>query len=270
MSAAQEFARRIFSRSVLKQEKYRQITALLGETEGLACLDIGGDNGVISFLLRERGGTWTSVDLEAETVESIRELVGERVERIDGSRLPFPDASFDGIVIIDFLEHIHGDHEFAAELRRVLRPDGFLIANVPHLKPRSLILRLRDALGLTDAWHGHVRPGYDRDTLGRTLAPHFTIRRVRTYSKAFSELLDTVLTWAFESLKKGRGPSGKGTVVTSADLGRHRAKFRLLGAAYPFFWLFSRLDYLMFMQEGYKMIAKAVPSHPSGTAEGRP
>jgi SAM-dependent methyltransferase len=257
--AGEEFALALFSKSVLKQAKYRQIVSLLGDTAGLACLDVGGDNGVVSFLLRKRGGEWHSADLDPGTVESIRQLVGENVEQIDGGRTPYPDGRFDRIVIIDFLEHIPGDREFAAELRRILRPEGELIVNVPHRKPRSWLNRIRHAIGLTDAWHGHLRPGYSREELEETLSPHFAIREARTYSGTFSEIVDTVLTWSLEFLKhrSGASPSRKGTVVTSSDLAKHRLKFRLLSIAYPFLWLFSRLDRLLFLQEGYKLIVRA-------------
>ncbi len=65
----------LFNRSVLKQRKYQEITALLGPTDLLDCLDIGSDNGVISYLLRQRGGTWQSADLDKQSVRAIQELV---------------------------------------------------------------------------------------------------------------------------------------------------------------------------------------------------
>ena len=34
----------IYRKSVLKQKKFREIATLLGPTERLHCLDIGGDN----------------------------------------------------------------------------------------------------------------------------------------------------------------------------------------------------------------------------------
>jgi hypothetical protein len=162
-------------------------------------------------------------------------------------------------VIIDFLEHITTDREFARELRRILRPAGELIVNVPNRKPHSWLNRFRHAIGLTDEWHGHVRPGYTCAELAETLAPHFVLREARTYSGTFSELVDTALTWSLEYLKRGAGapPSRKGTVVTSGDLERHRRKFRLLSAAYPSLWFFSQLDHLLFLQEGYKLIVRA-------------
>ena len=189
----EDFALALFRKSILKQAKYRQIVSLLGATGGLTCLDVGGDNGVVSLLLRMRGGVWHSADLDPGTVQLIRQLVGERVVEIDGKRTPFPDHFFDRVVIIDFLEHISTDREFAQELRRILKPEGALIVNVPHRKPGSLLNRLRHAMGLTDEWHGHLRTGFSRADLAETLSPHFLIRESRTYSRACSELIDTVL-----------------------------------------------------------------------------
>ena len=41
------WALRLFDRSILKQAKHRAIVALLGDTHGKECLDLGSDNGVI-------------------------------------------------------------------------------------------------------------------------------------------------------------------------------------------------------------------------------
>jgi len=112
----------LFNKSVLKQRKFKEITALLGETTDLHCLDIGSDNGVISYLLRQRGGTWKSADLDEHTVDSIRGLVKENVFQIDGRQTPFADNEFNRVVIIDFLEHIHTDEEFIKELFRIIKP----------------------------------------------------------------------------------------------------------------------------------------------------
>ena len=136
-----EWAVALFRKSVLKQAKFRRITELLDDPVGQRCLDIGADNGVISLLLRRRGGSWASADLDEHTVASIRELVGDDVHRLDGARTPFPDRTFDQVVVVDYLEHIPDDDRFAAELARILRPGGRVIVNVPHRKPRSLLNR---------------------------------------------------------------------------------------------------------------------------------
>ena len=92
MARAESWALALFRRSILKQRKLAEIAAMLGPTEGLRCLDLGSDNGVVSLLLRERGGDWASADLTEEAVSAIRDLVGTDVHRCDGGHLPFADA----------------------------------------------------------------------------------------------------------------------------------------------------------------------------------
>jgi SAM-dependent methyltransferase len=258
---ARRFALGLYAVSVLKQAKVRAITGMLGDTEGLRCLDLGGDNGVVSLLLRERGGSWASADLDARTVDSIRQLVGTDVVRCDGAHLPFPDAAFDRVVIVDMLEHVSDDRAFVAEVRRVLRPAGRLLVNVPHLKPHSVLNRLRHAAGLTDEKHGHLRPGYSVASLRQVLAPHFMLVRHATYSRFFSEGVDTAMTLAYEATARGKtAPGSKGTVVTQADAASRQGSFRALRAAYPVLRAVASLDGLLFLQPGYKLIAEAVPA----------
>ena len=254
-----DWALRLFDRSVLKQAKYRQIVAAVGDTTGKRCLDLGSDNGVISYLLRRRGGSWASADLDRTTVEAIRGLVKEDAHQIDGRRLPFADASFDVVVVVDLFEHVADDAALGREIHRVLRPAGLLVANVPHLKPRSLLRKLRDAMGLTDAWHGHLRPGYSRESLARLLGPGFAIETARTYSGSFSMAIDTALNGGFHALQgRSAGHSaGKGTVVTGDLVSKSRKQFALLSALYPALWLVSRMDRLLFLQEGYMLIVRA-------------
>lgn len=255
------WAHALFRRSLLKQAKLREILCLTGDTDGKVCLDIGGDNGVISLLLRERGGTWYSAEMDEVAVASIRRLVGERVYRIDGRGTGFEPGLFDLVVIVDFLEHTETDREFARDLRRILKPDGRLIVNVPHLRPRSPLGRLRRRLGLTDERHGHVRPGYDLAGLADVLGDGFRIEVARTYSRFFSELVDVLLNVALELRKKGQTPHAgtKGRLVTEADAVGGGRGFQALTAAYPFLWLWSRLDTLCVGTAGHKLIVKAAP-----------
>lgn len=259
-SQQQQWARALFGKSVLKQDKFRQIKALLGSTQDKACLDIGADNGIISLLLREQGGQWSSADLEPRAVQSISDLVGERVFQISGQATPFEPASFDLVVIVDFLEHIEDDRAFVAELRRILKPGGQVIINVPRLVRGSLLRRLRNALGLTDQWHGHLRPGYSLEGLRALLGPDFQVLASRPYSRSFSELIDTALNFGYllmQRKQKKAGAGAKGTVITQDDLAGFQREFKLLRTAYPALWLLARLDKLLFWQKGYKLILKA-------------
>ncbi len=254
-----EWAVALFGKSVLKQAKYRHILELLDDPTGKVNLDIGADNGVISYLLRQRGGQWRSADLDPRAVASIRQLVGEEVYQLDGASTPFDDRTFDQVVIVDYLEHIADDRGFARELARIMKPGGRLIVNVPHLQPRSPLNRLRHRIGLTDEWHGHLRAGYSVASLRELLGACFQVERAVTYSRFGSELVDTALNGMYEAMRKRKGgdTSGKGTVVTKSDLRAHQKQFRLLSLLYPALRLTAATDRLLPWQPGHKLIVRA-------------
>lgn len=258
MSSARPAALRLFETSVLKQAKYRVLSRYVGDPSSRRCLDLGADNGVLSYLFRESGGEWASADLSGKAVRSIRDLVGERVFLVDGRTLPFADAIFDLVVVIDMLEHVADDRALVGEIARVLRPGGEVIVNVPHLKRWSVGRPLRDAAGLTDEWHGHLRPGYDLASLRRILEPDFEIVEHETYSKLFSEILDVALNWAYVRKSGARAPeTAKGTVVTEADLAARERDFRKLARVYPLLRAFAGLDRLCAASSGYFLVARA-------------
>lgn len=250
---AEAWAVSLFRRSVLKQRKYAEIAAALGPTEGLRCLDLGSDNGVVSLLLRRGGGRWASGDLTEETVASIRSLVGSDVHVVEGGRLPFPDAEFDRVAVVDMLEHVPDDAAFVRELARITRPGGRLVINTPHLK-RTLLRRLRHAMGQTDEKHGHLRPGYTAEGLGDLLAPDFEMEGHHTYSRFFSEAVDTVLNAGLGAA--GKRSSAKGRVFTGGDFSRYRRLFRAYTALYPALVVITRLDALVPFS-GYMLLATA-------------
>ncbi|HXH82455.1 MAG TPA: class I SAM-dependent methyltransferase [Candidatus Tectomicrobia bacterium] len=242
--------------STLKRHKLAAITRLLGPTDRLRCLDLGADNGVISFWLRRGGGDWTSADLDAETVAAIERLVGGPVHRLDGPWMPFSSDSFDRIVIVDLLEHLDDDRACVEELFRILRPGGELIVNVPHWKEGAL-RRLRLAVGQTDAAHGHVRPGYTRASLRAVLAGRFAVVAETTYGKGFSELLDIATRAVTERLKPPATGGAKGTVLVEEDFRRHGRLFAVHAAVEPALRLVAALDHLLVGFDGHMLIVKA-------------
>lgn len=244
----------LFRTSVLKQAKWHALARAVGDTNGLDAADLGSDNGVISWLLRQRGGRWTSADLTDETVRAIGRMLSEPVHRLHGSELPFGDASLDLIVVVDLLEHLSDDRAFLREAARCLRPGGRAVLNVPHHARARLLPRVRHALGLTDAWHGHLRPGYDEAGLRALLPDELRLVATQQYSKSFSHLLDTALNWTY--LRRA-GPrarsSAKGMVVTGTSLdGRDST---LLRRAFPLMRTLASLDALLPAGRGYMLLA---------------
>lgn len=264
---------RLYEKSILKKAKFAAIRRYLPPTNNLRCLDIGADNGVLSYLLRESGGDWTSADLDPAIVDGIKQMVGTQVELFDGGRTDHADQTFDVVVIIDFLEHIENDRAFIAELHRIMKSDACLIVNVPHFRKNSLIRRLRLATGLTDEKHGHLRPGYDLPSLKAVCGEHFEITDQHSYSKFFVEFYDVLISLLLDRMSAGNQPQAvgtggngvgdssadksKGNVVSGDDLNKHRKKFKLFSLIYPFVWLLAQLDRLLFWTQGHSLIVKA-------------
>jgi hypothetical protein len=156
-------------------------------------------------------------------------------------------------VVVDMLEHVPDEASFVAELARITKRGGHLIVNTPHFKDTSL-RRVRHALGQTDEKHGHLRPGYTPERLRQLLEGRFDMHRHHTYSRFFSELVDTMVNVAVERL--GKKGSAKGMVVTGGDLAKHRKMFFIYSLLFPVMWTISRLDALV-PASGYMLIARA-------------
>jgi SAM-dependent methyltransferase len=60
--------------------------------------------------------------------------------------LPFADASFDGVFCLDVLHHVRSQVEMLAEVHRVLRPGGRLLALEPNPLFPSNLVYLRDPI----------------------------------------------------------------------------------------------------------------------------
>jgi SAM-dependent methyltransferase len=239
--------------SPAKKQKLSAILAMLGNTAGKTCMDIGADNGVISYYLRKNGGSWTSADLDDETVESIKSFVGNSVIKTDGRTLPFRDSFFDAAVIVDFLEHIEDDRAFILELYRAVKPGGSLIINVPLKKPGSFLAGLRAAGGYTDEKHGHLRPGYTVRDIKALLEGMFRITEHTTYTGFFTELADSLANIAM--LKASGGRTGrKGNVMTSKKAGKKKGALNLYSLITPLMSAFSLLDPLVPRREGANLL----------------
>lgn len=75
------------------------------------------------------GVSYTGIDVPQARDFAMRE--NEAVISFNGVSIPFPDDSFDTVLCTEVLEHAAAPQELIAEIRRVLKPDGMLLATVP-------------------------------------------------------------------------------------------------------------------------------------------
>ena len=98
------------------------------------CLDVGcGDGGTAGVWLRDNGAAYIGVDVAQHAVDLARERGLDARKIDDAGTLPFETEEFDVAVCIEVLEHLFAPEAAAAEICRVLRPSGLLIATVPNL-----------------------------------------------------------------------------------------------------------------------------------------
>jgi ubiquinone/menaquinone biosynthesis C-methylase UbiE len=104
---------------------------------GERVLDVGFGSGVnflnLSEMYKEIHGLDLNSDVEA--VASVFQKMGIQTQLKNGNVLdmPYPDGSFDTVLLISILEHIKPQEQKPAfeEIKRVLKPDGQLVYGVP-------------------------------------------------------------------------------------------------------------------------------------------
>lgn len=97
-------------------------------------LDVGCGLGGWIVFLTESGYAVKGIDTAARTVRALTEYNPDlEVKVASVTRIPYADASFDGILAVGALEYADGKIPQAlSEIKRVLKPGGFFLAEVPH------------------------------------------------------------------------------------------------------------------------------------------
>ena len=147
------------------------------QPSGLSVLELGGGIGEFSRRLRARNIDVTFADLSEHNVAKARSFgcAAHRVDLNEGLAV-FPDASFDGIVMLEIIEHVVAAEFLLQECARVLKPNGFLILSTPNFA--YLFNRLRILFGKLSSDEGYHYRFFTRSSLKRQLREaHFNIDR---------------------------------------------------------------------------------------------
>ena len=110
---------------------YMSAAAARAVPAGGTVLDLGCGVGFDVARLEAAGLTALGVDPSAVMIDHARARTASRLAQADGARLPFRTGSLDGCRIERVLQHVDEPAAVVAEVRRVLRPGGFLAVFEP-------------------------------------------------------------------------------------------------------------------------------------------
>lgn len=151
------------------------VERLIGDVAGRTVLDVGCGTGRWSLRLADAGATVTGIDFSTGMLDKARAKPGVAdvrfVQHDLAKPLPFEDRAFDGVVCCLVLEHVPKLGPVLGEMKRVCRPDGFIV-----------ISDLHPAMGLLGLQARFVDPATGRET-----RPRGTAKQVSDYVNAVSE-----------------------------------------------------------------------------------
>lgn len=139
-----------FARNAAVKAKIPQTVADFVKQQGLSdrkVLEVGAGSGMLQDIVED----YTALDISPTT----RQFFHKPFVEASATQMPFPDNSFDGLWSIWVLEHIPNPEKALLEMRRVVKPGGYILLNVANDVDRY-------------AAQGHrVRPYGDFDLFGR-------------------------------------------------------------------------------------------------------
>lgn len=113
---------------------------------GARALDIGCGAGFLSNPLAAAGFDVVGLDASAESlaVAARHDPTGRvHYQRGNALQLPFPDASFDAVCAMDFLEHVEDPARAIAQAARVLRPGGLFFFHTFNRHPLAWLIVIK-------------------------------------------------------------------------------------------------------------------------------
>jgi SAM-dependent methyltransferase len=139
----------------------------VAEVEPSAVLEVGCGPGELAERIgRELGASVVAVD-QSERMVELASARGVDARVGDVQDLPFGDGAFDCAVAAWMLYHVSNLDRGLAELRRVLRPGGRLVAVTNH---HDHLIELREAIGAPLAF---LDSSFSGENGGEILARHF-------------------------------------------------------------------------------------------------
>ena len=147
-------------------------------------LDLGTGTARIPILIAQARPEWQVVAIDL--AESMLAIAGENVVRaklenqiqlqlMDAKQLPYPSSSFDGVISNSLIHHLLDPLPFFRELKRVLKPQGFILLR-DLLRPSSPAIADAMVTEIGTEYSPHQTQLF-RDSLGAA----FTLAEIQSF-----------------------------------------------------------------------------------------
>jgi SAM-dependent methyltransferase len=133
----------------VKKEGYNHRTAhvldlIKDENEILNILDYGSGWGLFSRIISEKSKNFNvvGIDLDEMSLKISQDIIGnqDNLNFLNKTIFDFEKESFDYVVSMQVIEHVHNPGNYLKEINRVLKNDGILIITLPNVvQPMSFL-----------------------------------------------------------------------------------------------------------------------------------
>lgn len=125
-------AKRYYS---IQKKKIEIVLKLLEKHENGRVLDIGCGDGLISTLIANvTKAKVYGVDISRKALSKAKKKgIITRAMNVDKQGFPFEEESFDAVFCGDLLEHLYDTENLLENVRKILKPNGYLIISVPNI-----------------------------------------------------------------------------------------------------------------------------------------
>jgi SAM-dependent methyltransferase len=212
------------------KKRVRTIFEWVEPRDDSVILDVPCGRGFYLNMLRYVSGcTLYGAELEPAVLEKARANVGHlpdvHLTRANIYTLPYPDATFDAVILSEILEHIDDDVAALKEAMRVLKPGGVAAITVPHAnypfwwdpinKTLESLFQTHIQQGMfAGIWANHVRL-YTRDQLRQSaLDAGFIVEEERSFTHdCFPFIHNLVYGIGMPLLERGALPRNMATAA---------------------------------------------------------
>jgi len=190
---------------LLTENKKAGYDAVMG-TGGPEVLDIGCATGALLSALKSRGWKVRGVEISGPQAAYCRK------QGLDVSNLPleenhFPGQTFDVVLASHVIEHLNNPFDFAAEVKRILKPNGRFFVTTPNITGlQSHIFGSRWRSAIFD----HLYLFSKRNLCKLLKKAGFTVEQVKTWGGLAAGSAPPLLKSIFDRLAK---PLGFGDVM---------------------------------------------------------